>query len=88
MRLLPVATVGLGLLLLGGCATAETAITAQPRVAICAFSEPASPVSQSGEFYFLGAGDALGSDIYTVYLASLRGTDLFHYATAHEFHPQ
>ena len=69
---------GLGL---AGCTTQPS--TTSP-LSLGAMPEPTR--SPSADVYFFGAGDALGQEVFTTYVASIRAFDEF-YATGESAYP-
>ncbi len=67
---------------LTGCSTQST--SSSPAVAFGAM--PAVTRSPSADVYFFGAGDALGQEVFTTYVASIRAMDEF-YATGESAYP-
>ena len=65
---------------LTGCSAQSTSNT----VALGAMS--AATRSPSSDVYFFGAGDALGQEVFTTYVASIRAFDEF-YATGESAYP-
>ncbi len=70
------------LLAIGGCATQQTAVSDQNGLAL----GTVGGATPDHETYHLGAGDALGQEIFTYYVACLRASEEY-YATGENDFP-
>lgn len=75
---------GLTVCLLAGCSSSPMASGPQQPLALTQFSAQAQPEYSGTGVVHLGAGDELGREIYTNYLAYLRTDDGEYYATGEE----
>jgi hypothetical protein len=72
---------------LGGCSAPQEATDAgQPSVALGAFAPAVAAPETAPGAYPLGAGDALGREVFRYYVACLRAYE--HYATGESDFPQ
>jgi hypothetical protein len=83
-------TIGLilvgGACVLTGCSTSRTASARSDNVAIGAMGPAVTARASNNDIFFLGAGDALGLEVFTYYVATLRAEEQF-YATGEDERP-
>jgi hypothetical protein len=75
-----------GSCLLGGCSAQPTACSSCDDVAIGALGPSVTARASNNDIFFLGAGDALGREVFTYYVATLRAEEQF-YATGADDRP-
>jgi hypothetical protein len=75
-----------GLCTLVGCSTHQTTNPTAEAVAIGSLGPDVTARASSNDIFFLGAGDELGREVFTYYVATLRAQEQF-YATGADERP-
>jgi hypothetical protein len=75
-----------GLCTIAGCNSQRTANAPAASVAIGSLGPDVTARASNNDIFFLGAGDALGREVFTYYVATLRAEEQF-YATGADDRP-